>query len=152
MKTLRRFLLLVLGLAFVGALAQKPDNSPRVIETGAIPSPPPPPDPRRTALGHISIKNFNWTKGGFGTVMILNELTISNGSKYSAQDFQIECTVSAPSGTLLGRPSTTLYETVGAGKTRSFRDLSVGFVHSQATQASCRISGVTVGGQAFARL
>jgi hypothetical protein len=85
------------------------------------------------------IVDYSWHKGGFGSVMVLNKVTIKNTRKIAIADFRITCDTSGPSGTILSSPSTTLYERIEAGKTRTFRDVNLGFIHSQSARASCRV-------------
>jgi hypothetical protein len=84
------------------------------------------------------IVSFAWEKGGFGVVMVLSKITITNPKTVPIADFRITCDLSGPSGTRVGSVSTVLYERIDAGKTRTFRNVNVGFIHGQSSGASCR--------------
>jgi hypothetical protein len=91
----------------------------------------------------LELLNFNWSKGGFGTVMLLNA-TIKNTSTVAIKDLTIKCVHFAPSGTNIDSNTQTLYELIGPGKTRRFRNISMGFILSQASQSSCKIINAKV--------
>ncbi len=82
-------------------------------------------------------------RGGFGTVMIA-DLTIRNRGLSNLKDFVVLCEVKAPSGTIVSRPQTVVYEMVEARSTRTIRNVSVGFMNSQATTANCSIERATI--------
>jgi hypothetical protein len=85
------------------------------------------------------IVDLSWYKGGFGVVMVLNHVKIKNPASVPVSDFRIACEMLGPSGTRVSSVSTVLYETIGAGKTRTFRNVNVGFIHDQSARASCRV-------------
>lgn len=91
----------------------------------------------------ISIANMRWHKGGFGSVMIA-DFTLENVSTLALRDFEIECEVRGNSGTVIGTERVTVFDTLGPQTTRTFRDVSVGFIHSQAQRAHCSTVGAKV--------
>jgi hypothetical protein len=104
-----------------------------------------PPDPRSEALKNVALKAYDWSKGGFGNVMLLNQFSIFNAGNRSVKDFRIACELYAPSGTRVGKTDATLYETVRPKQTRTFKQLNLGLIHSQSAQASCQIVGIDIG-------
>ncbi len=94
---------------------------------------------RAAELSRVGLTNFSWRKGGFGSVMIAN-FTIENGLDRDIADVRVECRVTGRSGTTIGTPWLMVYEVVKTGKSRNIKDMSVGFVHSQSTNASCSVA------------
>ena len=70
--------------------------------------------------------------------MVINP-TFKNSGKGPRKDFHIECRVGGKSGTVLGTTQVTIYDTVKAGQTRTFREVNMGFIHGQASGASCEL-------------
>jgi hypothetical protein len=87
----------------------------------------------------VLLSDFSWRKGGFDTVFIAN-FTLKNLNDKPVRDIEISCEARAPSGTLLGNPTTVVYDRLMPNKPKKFRDISVGFVHSQAQRASCEVT------------
>lgn len=142
------FLRILLGLGLLLMLVATFQAAPSDPHIGsALVNPPQRSDPLREAVAHIDLKHYGWSKSGFGSVMLLKQFSLANGSKLPAQDFKIECDVYAASGTRLGSAASTLYDAILPGKTRTFSELNMGFIHSQAAKAACRLIGVTVDGE-----
>lgn len=95
-------------------------------------------------MQQVVISKMSWRKGGFGAVMLLNG-SIVNLSNYDVKDITIGCAHFAGSGTQLGTLSKTLYEAVPARGTKPFRELGMGFIHSQAARANCQVDDLVVG-------
>jgi len=87
----------------------------------------------------VEIVKFSWHKGGFDSIMIAT-FTVKNSSVHDVKDLEITCTHSANSGTEIDRNTRTLYERVRAGQTRTFRNVNMGFIHSQASRSGCEIA------------
>ncbi len=79
----------------------------------------------------LKITDFNWSKGGFGSIMIIDRLVVQNDASFPIKDFVIKCTHQAHSGTVMDFNSRLVYEIVPAGKTKLFREINMGFIHSQ---------------------
>jgi hypothetical protein len=94
-------------------------------------------DPRRFLKPELV--SWQWGKGGFDSVMLLKNVRIKNGRPDDIKDLIISCTVSGASGTDLQSLRTVLYDIVPAGRTKTFREINMGFVHSQAAGASCDV-------------
>jgi hypothetical protein len=92
----------------------------------------------------LEVVSFNWRKDGFGNVMVL-DITLRNESDFPLRDFVINCIHSGPSGTVMDRNSRVLYEKLAAGGTHRFRNVNMGFIHSQAASSSCEVDGASVG-------
>lgn len=97
---------------------------------------------KETALRLVSI-DFNWSKGGFGSVMIV-DFVILNPSNYAIKDLEVTCTHFANSGTRIDSNSRTIYEVVPAKGKKIVKDFNMGFIHSQATKTSCKVLDLEV--------
>lgn len=95
-------------------------------------------DPKQEALGKVKIKTYNWNKGGFDSIMMLNA-TIENLSGKDVKDIKITCDHSSNSGTKIDSNTKVIYETFKAGKTKKIHDFNMGFIHSQAAKTGCYI-------------
>lgn len=89
-------------------------------------------------IQNIKITKWSWKKGGFDSVMLAT-FTIQNTNAFSVKDIRIHCEHSAPSGTLIDSSSQTIYEAIKVGASRTFKEVNMGFVHSQAKSSSCSI-------------
>jgi len=87
---------------------------------------------------------YDWKKGGFDTVMIA-DFTITNKNSFSIKDIGISCEHYAQSGTRIDSNQNTIYQTVGAGKTKKIKDFNMGFIHSQAASSSCKVTNLVIG-------
>lgn len=96
-------------------------------------------DPKEDAANKVHIVKFNGHKGGFNAVF-LADFTIKNDSAYPIKDIEISCKDAANSGTVIDSNNQTIYDVVKAHSTRKFTNVSMGFIHSQATSAHCEIS------------
>jgi hypothetical protein len=94
--------------------------------------------PKDVLLRDVKL-NFRWSKGGFGNIM-LADFTIKNPTQYRFKDFEIKCTHYAPSGTVIDSNTRTIYEIVEPKSTKVFRQMNMGFIHSQAAQSGCQIT------------
>lgn len=93
---------------------------------------------RRAPEDFVSIKNVAWRKGGFGSVMLAT-FTIRNEAPIDIKDIEIYCSHFAASGTRIDSNDRTIYEIVKANSTRTFRQINMGFIHSQAASTSCSV-------------
>ena len=99
--------------------------------------------PKEKALSAVKLENWDWKKGGFDSVMMLTA-TIKNDGERDVKDMQIECSHASNSGTRIDSNKKVVYELVKAGKIVTIKDFSMGFIHSQATSTSCRISDLVL--------
>jgi len=94
--------------------------------------------PLEVATDETKLVNYTWHKSGFGNVMVAS-FTIRNSSPYNVKDFDIRCEHSARSGTVIDHNEQTVYEIVKSRSTRTFRDVSMGFIDPQAAASGCEI-------------
>ncbi len=86
--------------------------------------------------------DYKWFKERFGNVMMA-DFTIKNPTQYRFKDFEIKCTHSAPSGTVIDSNTRTIYETVEPKSTKVIKQMNMGFIHSQASRSGCEITDLT---------
>lgn len=99
-------------------------------------------DPKELLLRTVRL-DFAWRKEGFGSVMIA-DFTVTNPTQYRFKDFEIKCTHSAASGTEIDSNTQTIYEIVEPNSTKVVKGVNMGFIHSQATSSSCKITDLSV--------
>lgn len=122
---------LIIGIAVIWWLAGS--------ESGSGASGPAAPDPKQVALAALEMKDIRWAKGGFDSIMMLNA-TIQNSGTSSVKDIKIKCDHSSNSGTQIDSNTGVVYEVFPAGKSKKIKDFNMGFIHSQATSTTCRIT------------
>lgn len=93
---------------------------------------------RRDPTDYVTIENWSWAKGGFDNVMIAN-FTIKNSLPWAIKDINIQCTHSAPSGTVIDRNAKIIYDRIEGNKTKRFNAFSMGFIHNQVSSSFCKI-------------
>jgi hypothetical protein len=98
---------------------------------------PPPPNPRIL----VTISDLKWGKSGFGSVG-LGYFTVRNENSFAVKDIAIQCDFYANSGTHLTSANATIYEAIGAKKSRTFNEVNLGFIHSQSNRIGCQIISV----------
>ena len=92
-------------------------------------------------VNHVTITNTAWRKGGFGAVAFA-AFSLKNDNPASVKDVEIECGFFGKSGTQISTASTTIYDVILPKTTKTFPELSLGFVGQQAVSASCLVAGV----------
>ncbi len=98
---------------------------------------------KEKALSAVKLEKWDWKKGGFDSVMMLTA-KIKNDSDRDVKDIEIECTHTSNSGTRIDSNKKVAFELIKAGKTITIKNFSMGFIHSQATSTSCRITNLVV--------
>lgn len=98
--------------------------------------------PKEQALQNLEF-NFDWSKGGFESIMMI-DMTIKNNGHKDIKDFTVECEHSSNSGTKIDSNKREVYEIIKAGETRTFKEFNMGFIHSQAKSSSCGITNLVV--------
>lgn len=86
----------------------------------------------------MKVESFSWGKSGFGNVALVT-IAIENANEFAVKDISILCSFDAPSGTHLSSVSHVIYDTIKPAATRTFSKVNIGFIHSQAKSASCRV-------------
>jgi hypothetical protein len=150
------FLLAVLGLFGLLALAirepavrDQPGQSPPPVPAPTGPEPPKavspaePPRPLKADVMRTVDFTMRWEKGGFGTVLVA-DITLTNKSAHPVKDVELFCGIWAESGTELGRLRHTIYEAFAPKKTKTVRQINMGFIHSQAHTVGCVLSDLVV--------
>ena len=97
--------------------------------------------PKEMLLRDVTLE-FKWRKVGFGNVMEA-DFTVDNPTSYSFKDFEIKCTHSAPSGTIIDSNTRTVYELVGPKSKRVIKNMNMGFIQDQASGSRCEITDLT---------
>jgi hypothetical protein len=97
---------------------------------------------RTDPASFLHMLDFTWKKGGFGAVME-SSFKVKNTSPIGIKDIVFQCDHAGPSGTRMDSNTRTIFDFVNAGATKSFRNINMGFIHSQATSSSCRIIAAT---------
>ena len=91
----------------------------------------------------LRLVNFDWRKGGFGTVMIAT-LTIENPNAFRIKDIDVACELTAKSGTAISYTAATIYDVIPARARRIIRELNMGSGFTtdfnQVEAASCKLS------------
>jgi hypothetical protein len=102
-----------------------------------------PENPKDILLRDVKL-GYKWYKEGFGSVMIA-DFTVKNPTQYSFKDFEITCTDSGPSGTVIDSNTRTIYEIVEPISTKVIKRVNMGFIHSQAARSKCEITDLVPG-------
>jgi hypothetical protein len=106
-------------------------------------TPAPTESPKQEALRQVEIVKWSWSKGGFDNIMMAT-FRVKNGYSRPVKDLEFTCVHSAPSGTVIDQNVRTVYEVIGAGKTRKLPETNMGFMHSQAASSTCTITDLVV--------
>lgn len=93
----------------------------------------------------LEVTKFSWSKGGFGTVQLV-DMTVTNKASFPIKDFTVICTHYGPSGSMItsSRPR-VIYEIVPANGSRRVREINMGFIDALATSADCEITSAMRG-------
>jgi len=97
---------------------------------------------KKTVQSQLSL-DFTWTKTGFDNIMEAT-FVVKNDSDYPVKDLEITCRHSANSGTKVDSNTRTIYEIVKSHAKRRFPKFNMGFIHSQATKSSCKITDFAI--------
>lgn len=129
----------VFGIGFIGALAGGGEGGST---SGGSASTAPALSPKEQALKDLDFK-FDWSKGGFDNIMMIDMKIKNNGTK-DIKDFTVECEHSSNSGTKIDSNKRVVYEVIKAGETKKMKEFNMGFIHNQATSSSCGITDLVV--------
>jgi hypothetical protein len=88
----------------------------------------------------LTVDHFDWGTGGFGSIMIVKKLTVSNDAPFAIKDFTLKCVHQGHSGTDMDSNTRTLFEIVPANGKKTFRDVNMGFISSQVATSQCEIT------------
>jgi hypothetical protein len=129
----------LLGVALVGAggyLFASTDDRP--IKTGSIKQAAAPilaADPR-TAMNVVKV---DWRRDGFGYTAVA-DVSVRNNNSYSVRVDRINCRFLKPDGAMEDH-SQGVYDIVQPRTERLIRNVSLGFVNSEARGIDCSVSG-----------
>ncbi len=98
--------------------------------------------PKEEALRDLKL-DFEWGKGGFGSVMFV-DLKFTNNGKHAVKDIEVVCRSAANSGTIIDKNKKTVYEAVQPGETKNIQRFNMGFLNSQATSTSCAVENLKI--------
>lgn len=101
---------------------------------------PSPPTLKQTVMDGATL-DFTWLTDG---VVMTANFKVHNTTDHAFKDFEVTCDHSGPSGTVMDHNTRTIYELVPAKTTKSIRNFNMGFIDSQATRSSCRITDLVV--------
>jgi len=136
---------ILLVLFFIGLIAGECGKSGSSTSSSSYaPAPPPPPSRDESALQNVKLVDFSWSTGGFNSVMLAT-FVIKNDNDFPVKDITITCTHFAQSGTEIDSNTHTIYDVVKAKKKRTFREVNMGFIHSQAASSRCGIKSFSAG-------
>lgn len=121
---------ILLGLVLVSLFAKSP-NRPTVTVT-----------PWEIAMEAIEV-GFTWKSSVGGNIMEAN-FVVNNKGKRAVKDVKITCDLYAKSGTRIDKNTRTLYDVFKAGAKKTVRDVNMGFIHSQAQSARCKVVDLVV--------
>ena len=93
---------------------------------------------RENVLRKIRIENFNWYKGAFDTVMLV-DFVLKNDNDFPVKDLTVECVHTAPSGTKIDENTRTIYEVILAHGSKRMSKFNMGFIHTQVERSTCYI-------------
>lgn len=135
----------IAGLWLVGFIANVSNESGSGSPSATGTSPPPASrlSPLEQAKASTKLDSFKWKKVGGGSLM-QGDFTISNSGVVAVKDIEIVCTHFGPSGTKIDSNKRTIFEIVEAGKTRTFKNFDMGFIHSQAASTGCVINNLGI--------
>lgn len=92
----------------------------------------------RNPAERMDIDTVAWRRDGFGTVGIAT-LTVTNSNEFSIKDIALKCSFYAKSGTEVSTAKHTIYDTMKAKSKKTFKEVNIGFIHSQAARGGCSL-------------
>jgi hypothetical protein len=134
----------IIGIAPPPAPKSEPVDSPVEVK-----SPPPRSKPEikrfllQTQPLNLWLETTSWRKDAFGTAMVA-DFTVHNPTEYRFKDFEITCTHSAPSGTVIDFNTETIYEIVEPRSVKRMPNVDMGFIHNQAVRSVCKMTDLVV--------
>lgn len=131
-------ILILIVIGIIGSFMSKNGDSP-----SSTPSVPSVADIEERVKAQVMIKNLEWYKGGFDSVMMVNA-TFENISDHDVQDIELTCDHFSNSGTKIDSSTKVIYEVVKAEKSKRVRKFNMGFIHSQAASTDCKITNLVV--------
>ena len=94
-----------------------------------------------TIIQRVELTNFSWKTTAFDTIMEAN-FTLNNTNPFPIKDIAIKCQHSANSGTVIDSNSHTIYDIIPSNASKTFNDVNMGFIQSQASKSSCWVTSI----------
>jgi len=88
----------------------------------------------------VKMPDFKWHTSGLGMIMLL-DFTVRNDSDFAVKDITIKCSHYGKSGTMIDSNTRTIYEVIPAYGTMSKSKWNMGFIHDQADESACKVTG-----------
>jgi hypothetical protein len=107
-------------------------------QTKASPNSPPKREPQPT--DGLVLLDYNWRAGGFGNVAVA-DVVIQSAKDYGVADIRLDCTTYGKSHTPLGTLHYTIFDTVPAQLTKTFKETILGRIDPQTDTLKCKITG-----------
>ncbi|WP_404357039.1 hypothetical protein [Methylotuvimicrobium sp. KM1] len=86
----------------------------------------------------VKIIKQSWRKDGFGTIAVV-DLTVKNTAPFDVKDIIFLCNFYGNSGTQLNSIEKQVFEIIRYDETRTFKNIDLGFINSQAARGGCRV-------------
>lgn len=92
----------------------------------------------------LKVVDFSWSAGGFGSIMIIDRLVVSNDAPFPIKDFTLHCVHQGHSGTDIDENTRTIFEIVPANGKKTLRNVNMGFIQSQVATSNCEITAAKI--------
>tara|TARA_R110001599_G_scaffold33832_3_gene108814 strand:- start:7435 stop:7977 length:543 start_codon:yes stop_codon:yes gene_type:complete len=133
--------LLVLGiLVWVYFIVTDDSGGTSAGSTTAGTSAPSRADRERIAIQNLKL-DYTWEKYANDALMRAN-FTFTNGNDFPIKDIEVRCNHVAKSGTKIDSNTRTIYETIGPGETKQFKNFEMGFIHDQVDKTGCAVKSL----------
>lgn len=93
----------------------------------------------RSAGQSIVVKDFIFKSGGRGVPAVLNEITLMNTSVKEFENIEVEIELYSRNNTPQGSLRTTIRERLAPGSEQTFRNISLGMMHSDIDRTTARV-------------
>ena len=130
--------LLVLGILVWIFFSVIEDDTPAGARSA--PSGPSLADRERAAISKLKM-DYTWEKYANDALMRAN-FTFVNGNDFAIKDIEVRCNHVAKSGTKIDSNTRTIYETIGPGETKQFKNFEMGFIHDQVDKTGCAVKSI----------
>jgi hypothetical protein len=90
----------------------------------------------------LEVTKNDWSLWWFGSVAV-HTITIRNKARIDYKDVVIQASYYSSSDTHLSDNAETIYEIIPAGTTKTFRDITFWFVHSQVSKSTISVVRAT---------
>lgn len=91
----------------------------------------------------VTLKKIAWNSYNFRGLLRI-DVVIKNDLSWPIKDLTLTCTMIAPSGTLLGQATRTIYEKIETKSEKSISNFDMGFVDPQGKLNGCTIADLVI--------